>query len=207
MKKFFILLFAAALLVGCSAQKAATSIPADNTNANLPAATNLNSSTNSATMPIVKIQTNKGDITLELYINDAPKAVTNFISLASKGYYDGVIFHRVIPGFMIQGGDPTGTGSGGPGYEFADELNPNTESYKRGYMRGVLAMANAGPDTNGSQFFILHQDYPLPHKYTIFGRVTEGQETVDAIADVKTGRSDRPLEDVVMQKVTVIANQ
>jgi len=115
-----------------------------------------------------------------------------------------VIFHRVISGFMIQGGDPTGTGRGNPGYQFADELNPNTESYQRGYVRGTVAMANAGPDTNGSQFFIIHQDYPLQHNYTIFGRVTEGLETVDKIAAVKTDASDRPLEKVIMEKVEVI---
>ncbi|MFA5175358.1 MAG: peptidylprolyl isomerase [Patescibacteria group bacterium] len=153
------------------------------------------------TMPTVKIQTNKGDITIELFLDDAPNTVNNFLSLAKKGFYDGVIFHRVISGFMIQGGDPTGTGSGGPGYKFADELNPNTSSYQRGYARGVVAMANSGPNTNGSQFFIMHKDYPLPNSYTIFGRVISGIETVDAIAAAKTDSSDRPIEDVVMTKV------
>ncbi|MDD4476552.1 MAG: peptidylprolyl isomerase [Patescibacteria group bacterium] len=152
-------------------------------------------------MPTVKIQTNKGDITIELFLDDAPNTVNNFLSLAKKGFYDGVIFHRVISGFMIQGGDPTGTGSGGPGYKFADELNPNTSSYQRGYARGVVAMANSGPNTNGSQFFIMHKDYPLPNSYTIFGRVISGIETVDAIAAAKTDSSDRPIEDVVMTKV------
>ena len=128
----------------------------------------------------------------------------NFVTLAEKGFYDGVIFHRVIKGFMIQGGDPTGTGSGGPGYQFADELNPLTSSYKRGYARGTLAMANAGPDTNGSQFFIMHADYPLPHAYTIFGRVTAGMEVVDAIANGAVDGSDRPLSEVKMTKVEVI---
>lgn len=150
------------------------------------------------------ISTTKGDITVELFTNDAPKAAENFASLAEKGFYDGVIFHRVIPGFMIQGGDPTGTGTGGPGYRFEDELDPNTESAKRGYVRGTLAMANAGPNTNGSQFFIMHADYPLPHNYTIFGRVTAGIEVVDAIATVPTVPVDRPAEDVVMNKVTVV---
>jgi len=156
------------------------------------------------TMPIVKIKTNKGDITFELYPADAPKTVENFISLAKKGFYDGVIFHRVIKGFMIQGGDPTGTGSGGPDYKFADELNSNTPSYKLGYVRGTLAMANAGPNTNGSQFFIMHADNPLPHAYTIFGRVTEGLETVDAIAEGEVDMDDRPLDEVVMRKVEVV---
>lgn len=153
------------------------------------------------TMPVVKIQTNKGDITIELFADDAPKTVENFLTLVKKGFYDGVIFHRVISGFMIQGGDPTGTGTGGPGYQFADELDPKTASYQRGYVRGTVAMANSGPNTNGSQFFIMHQDYPLPHAYTIFGRVTSGIEVVDAIAASQTDSSDRPLTDVVMTKV------
>ena len=156
------------------------------------------------TMPTVKIQTNKGDITVELYANDAPKTVENFVTLAKKGYYDGVIFHRVIKGFMIQGGDPTGTGSGGPGYQFADELDSATPSYKKGYVRGTLAMANAGPNTNGSQFFIMHADYPLPNAYTIFGHVTTGMEVVDAIANGAVDGNDRPLSEVKMTKVEVI---
>jgi len=159
---------------------------------------------NKKTMPTVKIKTNKGDIAIELYADDAPKTVENFLTLAKKGFYNGVIFHRVISGFMIQGGDPTGTGTGGPGYQFADELNPTTSSYKAGYLRGTVAMANAGPDTNGSQFFIMHKDYPLPHNYTIFGKVISGMETVDAIASSQTNSSDRPLEDVVMEKVEVV---
>jgi len=157
-----------------------------------------------ASMPQVKITTNKGEIVIELFANDAPKTVENFLTLAQKGFYNGVIFHRVISGFMIQGGDPTGTGMGGPGYKFADELNPETESYKTGYVRGTVAMANAGPNTNGSQFFIMHADYPLPHNYTIFGRVVSGLETVDAIAAGKTNSSDRPLEEVKMMSVEVV---
>lgn len=151
----------------------------------------------------VKIETSMGDIVLELYPSDAPKAVENFLTLASKGFYDGVIFHRVIDGFMIQGGDPTGTGMGGPGYEFDDELSPTTQSYKTGYKKGVLAMANAGPNTNGSQFFIMLKDTPLPHLYTIFGHVVSGQEVVDVIGKVKTGAGDKPVTPVVMKKVTV----
>ncbi len=165
---------------------------------------NDNSNNNLTANKMVKIETNKGDITLELFSSDAPKTVENFITLANKGFYDGVIFHRVISGFMIQGGDPTGTGTGGPGYKFADELNPNTESYKNGYVRGTLAMANAGPNTNGSQFFIMHQDNDLPHKYTIFGKVVSGLETVDAIAAVDVNVNDKPLEDVIIKKVTVL---
>ncbi|OGH88526.1 MAG: peptidylprolyl isomerase [Candidatus Magasanikbacteria bacterium RIFOXYC2_FULL_42_28] len=153
---------------------------------------------------MIKIKTNKGEITLELFLTDAPKTVENFLTLAKKGFYDGVIFHRVIPGFMIQGGDPTGTGSGGPGYQFEDELWAETESYGRGYERGVLAMANAGPNTNGSQFFIMHANYPLPHNYTIFGRVISGIETVDVIAKSEVDFSDRPTEEIVMTKVEVV---
>ncbi len=151
----------------------------------------------------VTITTNFGDIVFQTYDADAPKTVNNFVTLANKGFYKDVIFHRVIDGFMIQGGDPTGTGSGGPGYQFADELNASTESYKKGYLAGTVAMANAGPNTNGSQFFIMHKDYPLPHSYTIFGHVVRGQEIVDKIATTKVDGDDRPLTPVVMKKVTV----
>ena len=152
------------------------------------------------------IQTNKGTIKFELLEQDAPKTTENFRLLAEKGYYDGVIFHRCINGFMIQGGDPTGTGRGGAsawGGKFADEINSSSEVYKRGYKAGTVAMANAGPNTNGSQFFIMHVDYPLPPSYTIFGRVTEGQDIVDAIATSKTDSGDRPLSEVKMEKVSV----
>ena len=151
----------------------------------------------------ITIETNMGTIAFETYDSDAPKTVKNFIDLANKGFYNGLIFHRVINGFMIQGGDPTGTGRGGPGYQFEDELNPNTESYKAGYARGVVAMANAGPNTNGSQFFIMHKDNNLPHNYSIFGRVVSGLDVVDKIANTKTGEGDRPVSDVKMLKVTV----
>ncbi len=154
---------------------------------------------------IITIKTNKGEIQFVTFDADAPKTVENFITLAEKGFYNGVIFHRVIKGFMIQGGDPEGTGRGGPGYQFNDELDPATPSYKEGYKRGVVAMANAGPNTNGSQFFIMHQDYPLPNNYTIFGKVVKGQEIVDAIATVATDENDRPLEPIVMETVTVQA--
>ena len=152
------------------------------------------------------IQTNKGTIKFELLEEDAPKTTENFRLLAERGYYDGVIFHRVIKGFMIQGGDPDGTGRGGQsawGGKFADEINASSEVYQRGYKAGTVAMANAGPNTNGSQFFIMHVDYPLPPSYTIFGRVTEGQDIVNAIATSETDRSDRPASDVKMEKVTV----
>jgi cyclophilin family peptidyl-prolyl cis-trans isomerase len=152
------------------------------------------------------IQTNKGTIKFELLEEDAPKTTENFRLLAEKGYYDGIIFHRVINGFMIQGGDPTGTGRGGAsawGGKFDDEINPSSEVYKRGYKAGTVAMANAGPNTNGSQFFIMHVDYPLPPSYSIFGRVTEGQDVVNAIATSKTASGDRPVEEVKMERVTI----
>ncbi|HET6669811.1 MAG TPA: peptidylprolyl isomerase [Pyrinomonadaceae bacterium] len=154
------------------------------------------------------IQTNKGTIRFELLEEDAPNTTDNFIKLAERGYYDGIIFHRVIKGFMIQGGDPTGTGRGGEaaaGGRFKDEINSSSAVYKRGYKAGTVAMANAGPNTNGSQFFIMHSDYPLPPNYTIFGRVTEGQEVVDAIATSATDRNDRPSTDIKMEKVTIEA--
>lgn len=152
------------------------------------------------------IETNKGTIRFELLEADAPKTTDNFIKLAERGYYDGIIFHRVIKGFMIQGGDPTGTGRGGEsaaGGRFNDEINSSSVVYQRGYKAGTVAMANAGPNTNGSQFFIMHSDYPLPPNYTIFGRVTSGQEVVDAIATTATDRHDRPNSEVKMEKVTI----
>ncbi|MDD5165377.1 MAG: peptidylprolyl isomerase [Candidatus Pacebacteria bacterium] len=161
------------------------------------------SSTNTTMHHTITIETNKGTIVFETYDNDAPKTAANFISLANKGFYNNLIFHRVIEGFMIQGGDPTGTGTGGPGYKFADELDPTTASYKAGYVRGVVAMANAGPNTNGSQFFIMHKDTPLPHNYSIFGKVISGMDVVDAIASTPVDGSDKPLQAVVMKKVTV----
>ncbi len=144
-----------------------------------------------------------GTIQFETYDADAPKAAENFVTLANKGFYNGTIFHRVIEGFMIQGGDPTGTGTGGPGYSFADELNPSTASYKAGYKTGVVAMANAGPNTNGSQFFIMLNDTPLPNLYTIFGKVTKGQDIVAKIGKTPVGPNDKPQEQVTMKKVTV----
>jgi len=152
------------------------------------------------------VQTNKGTIRFELLEADAPKTTENFITLAERGYYDGIIFHRVIKGFMIQGGDPTGTGRGGEsawGGRFNDEISPAAPVYQTGYTAGAVAMANSGPNTNGSQFFIMHVDYALPPSYTIFGRVTEGQDVVNAIATTDRDRNDRPLADVKMEKVTI----
>jgi cyclophilin family peptidyl-prolyl cis-trans isomerase len=151
---------------------------------------------------LITLHTNKGDIQFKTFIDDAPNTVNNFVKLAEEQFYDGIIFHRVIDGFMIQGGDPTGTGMGGPGYTFADEIDPSSELYQKGYVKGVVAMANAGPNTNGSQFFIMVADNPLSPDYTIFGEVVAGQEVADAISQVETV-NDKPLEDVVIEKVSV----
>lgn len=155
---------------------------------------------------IARIETTKGVIRFELLEEDAPKTTENFRLLAERGFYDGVIFHRVIKGFMIQGGDPTGTGRGGAsawGGRFDDEIESSSPLYRGSYARGTVAMANAGPNTNGSQFFIMHADYPLPPSYTKFGRVIEGQEVVDEIATAPRDSNDRPLQEVKMEKVTI----
>ena len=157
------------------------------------------------------IETNSGPIELELLASDAPKAVENFRLLAEHGYYDGLTFHRIVKGFMIQGGDPSGDGSGGEsawGGTFADEINRDSQLYRDGYRRGIVAMANAGPNTNGSQFFIMHADYPLPPDYVIFARVTRGLEAVDAIAETPVtrgagGEPSRPSTPPVIKKVTI----
>jgi peptidyl-prolyl cis-trans isomerase B (cyclophilin B) len=145
------------------------------------------------------MQTNHGTIELELYPNDAPKTVDNFAKLARDGFYDGVTFHRVIPDFMIQGGDPTGTGSGGPGYTFEDEINDHKVE------RGALAMANAGPNTNGSQFFIVTtKSAPwLDGKHTVFGKVTDGMDVVDEISEVSRDARDKPDEPVLIERVEI----
>jgi cyclophilin family peptidyl-prolyl cis-trans isomerase len=147
------------------------------------------------------LHTNHGDITIELFDEDAPKTVDNFKKLAGDSFYDGVIFHRVIKDFMIQGGDPTGTGRGGPGYTFEDEFNDHKVA------RGALAMANAGPNTNGSQFFIVTTDAApwLDGKHTVFGRVVEGMDVVDKIEASDTDRNDRPRQDAVIERVTTPA--
>ena len=155
---------------------------------------------------IAVIETNKGTIKFELLEGDAPKTTENFRLLAEKGYYDGVIFHRVIKNFMIQGGDPLGMGYGGEsawGGKFDDEINKASDLYAGPYSRGTVAMANAGPNTNGSQFFIMHVDYPLPPNYSKFGKVIEGQDVVNAIAESATDQSDRPLEQITMTKVYI----
>jgi peptidyl-prolyl cis-trans isomerase B (cyclophilin B) len=147
------------------------------------------------------LHTNHGDITLELFDEDAPKTVENFTKLGGDDFYDGVIFHRVIKDFMIQGGDPTGTGRGGPGYTFEDEINDHK------VVRGALAMANAGPNTNGSQFFIVTTEAApwLDGKHTVFGRVAEGMNVVDEISKVPTGPNDKPRQDVTIERVELSA--
>jgi peptidyl-prolyl cis-trans isomerase B (cyclophilin B) len=152
-------------------------------------------------MSAATMQTNHGAIELELFDEDAPKTVENFRKLADDGFYDGVIFHRVIKDFMIQGGDPTGTGTGGPGYTFEDEFNDHKVE------RGALAMANAGPNTNGSQFFIVTTDAApwLDGKHTVFGRVTGGMDAVDSIEGTDTDAADKPSSDAVIERIDVAA--
>ena len=166
-----------------------------------PPAMNINENGNYSAV----IETSLGSIEIELFTDIAPITVNNFVNLSKDGYYDNVIFHRVIKGFMIQGGDPSGTGHGEmgkyPGYEFQDELNNPMQ-----YEKGIVAMANRGPNTNGSQFFIMHVDYPLPYDYTIFGKVSNGIDVVDAIANVQTGDMDKPVDDVVINSVDIKEN-
>jgi len=149
----------------------------------------------------IKIETTMGEIDADLYAKEAPKTVENFVTLAKKGFYDGIIFHRVIPGFMIQTGDPTGTGMGDPGYKFNDEFSPNLKHDKP----GVLSMANAGPNTNGSQFFIT--EVPTPHlnnHHSVFGQVTNGMDVVHKIANASRDANDRPRQEIKMTKVMVL---
>ena len=159
-----------------------------------------------------RLETEMGNITIEFYEDDSPTAVENFRLLAENGYYDGLTFHRVVEGFMIQGGDPRGDGTGGEsawGGTFDDDIDRSSTLYRRGYRRGIVAMANAGPDTNGSQFFIMHGNSRLQPNYVIFGNVVEGQQVVDALASVPTARSSsgemsRPTRPLVIRKVVVL---
>jgi cyclophilin family peptidyl-prolyl cis-trans isomerase len=147
------------------------------------------------------IDTSKGKIVIELFAKDAPKTVNNFVFLAREKFYDGLIFHRVIPNFMIQGGDPTGTGSGGPGYQIPDEFANNPHKFDK---PGQISMALSGPNTGGSQFFITHRPTPhLDNQFTIFGQVKEGQDIVNAIGDVPRNRNDKPNEDVVIKSIGI----
>ena len=149
------------------------------------------------------IETTQGTIEIKLYVDKAPKTVQNFVDLTKKGFYDGIIFHRVIPHFMIQTGDPTGTGTGGPGYKFADEFSKELKHDKP----GIVSMANSGPNTNGSQFFITTIPTPwLDQRHSVFGEVTKGQEVVKAIENAKRDSSDKPLTPISMKKVTILEN-
>ena len=184
------------LMTGCSGSAgtpASNGKPAPKSETDKPA-------TPPAKNRIVRMETNKGVIRIEMFEDKAPITTKNFIDLATKGFYDGVIFHRVIDGFMIQGGDPTGTGRGGPGYKIPDEFHPDLKHDGA----GILSMANAGPNTGGSQFFITLGPTPhLNNRHAVFGKVIEGLDVVKAIGKVSTNAADRPLDDVVMKKVTI----
>ena len=196
MNRVTLLLCVTLLLSGCSSSK---------TNPKVPAGAKSSGGLHAT------IETDKGPIELELLPGDAPKGVENFRLLAEHGYYDNLTFHRIVKGFMIQGGDPSGDGTGGEsawGEAFADEINPQSALYQGGYKRGLVAYANAGPNTNGSQFFIMHEDYELPPSYVIFGRVTKGMEVVDAIANTPTtlgadGGMSKPVTTPVIKKITI----
>jgi cyclophilin family peptidyl-prolyl cis-trans isomerase len=194
----FLLVFVAAAAVACAAGPGSS-------NSKVPAGAKSSGGLHAT------IETDRGAIEIEFLPAAAPKAVENFRLLAEHGYYDGVTFHRVVKGFMIQGGDPVGDGTGGEsawGPTFEDEIDPQSELYRAGYRRGIIAMANAGPNTNGSQFFIMHEDFDLAPNYVIFARVTKGLEIVDAIANTQTtlggdGAMSKPVNPIVMKKVTV----
>ena len=200
MKKWFMLSYCL-LLAGCASQApqvvpVATPVPATNV-----ASTPTPETAKDDTIVKIKIETTLGDIYADLYEAEAPKTVENFVTLAKKGFYDGIIFHRVIPNFMIQTGDPTGTGMGGPGYQFKDEFSSKLRHDKP----GVLSMANSGPNTNGSQFFIT--EVPTPHldnRHSVFGQVTGGMDVVLAIANAPRDRQDKPVTKIAMTKVTVL---
>lgn len=150
-----------------------------------------------------QMKTNFGDIEINLFTKETPLTVNNFVFLSEEGFYDGTIFHRIIKDFMIQGGDPLGTGQGGPGYKFDDE------KITRDYKKGIVAMANSGSNTNGSQFFIMHKDIPLPKQYVIFGEVIKGLEVIDKIADIPTvdngmGEKSKPTQEVKIEKITIL---
>ncbi|OGI72928.1 hypothetical protein A3D42_01635 [Candidatus Nomurabacteria bacterium RIFCSPHIGHO2_02_FULL_41_18] len=204
MKNTTVIIFALLLVVGAGVlfyvKSTGNSAPAEK----LEKKDNLN---NNKTMSIVTLHTNKGDIEIELFVDRTPNTVANFTKLAGEGFYNGVKFHRVIPGFMIQGGDPLTKddskvalwGTGGPGYSFADEITPENKNDI-----GTISMANAGPNTNGSQFFInTAANNFLDGKHTVFGRVVSGMETVSAIENIPTGEADRPLNPVVINTVTI----
>ncbi|MGE5457634.1 MAG: peptidylprolyl isomerase, partial [Methanococcaceae archaeon] len=220
MYKLFITFFAFVLLLGCKESKTSDTQAADQAvkdstkktlEIDMPGIYK-EISASPDTITVATIKTKYGTIEAELYTKDAPKTAANFIGLAKAGFYNNIIFHRIAKGYVLQGGDPTGTGAGGAsiyGDTFEDELNPAAPSFKEGYVRGVLAMANRGPNTNSSQFFIMLNDAPeLPKAYTIFGKVIKGMDVVDKIADQKItpqmGPTDgRPVNPVAMEQVTI----
>jgi cyclophilin family peptidyl-prolyl cis-trans isomerase len=184
------------LIAGCSGNSGNTGSQA----APAPESTPKQTTTTAKKNSIAKFETSKGDFTIELFEDKAPNTTKNFIDLVNKKFYDGLIFHRVIDGFMIQGGDPKGNGTGGPGYTIKDEFNPDLKHDSA----GIISMANAGPDTGGSQFFITLAPTPwLNNKHAVFGKVTTGLDVVQAIGKVKTGANDKPMEDVVIKKITI----
>ncbi|MEN6414513.1 MAG: peptidylprolyl isomerase [Veillonellales bacterium] len=195
-----IALFSLLLAAGCSGGAK----PEGNSSNQAPAAENSGGQGTGGANPVARFETSKGDFTVELFADKAPKTSQNFIALVNKGFYNGLIFHRVIDGFMIQGGDPKGDGSGGPGYTIPDEFSPDLKHSGA----GILSMANAGPNTGGSQFFITLAATPwLDNKHAVFGKVTEGLDVVKAIGKVKTGVNDKPVEAVVIKKITIMAKQ
>lgn len=224
MRKIFFLLLFGLFLSGCQTKNQTNEIKLTDTKLTIITPTEITptmnpNATTSATTPdpnqktYATIKTTLGDIKVELFADKTPITVANFVGLATgqkewvhpgtnqkmvnKPFYDGVIFHRVIKDFMIQGGDPLGKGYGGPGFKF------NDEPFDGEYTRGALAMANSGPNTNGSQFFIMHKDMGLPKNYVIFGRVVEGIEVVDKIAESATDANDKPIKDIVINSVTI----
>jgi len=220
MLKSIFVLFIIFLMLGCSNQKKSEDVAAQSQQDSLKSkelTVDIDKiekyiSDSPDTITVATIETKPGNIEIELFTKDAPQTTKNFIGLSLAGYYNNVIFHRVAKGFVIQGGDPTGTGSGGTsiyGGEFEDELNPETKSYKEGYERGVVAMANRGPNTNTSQFFIMLSDIPqMPKNYTIFGKVIKGMNVVDKIAAAKIipqmGPNDgKPENPVAMEKIII----
>lgn len=204
MKKWFLLSYCL-LLAGCAGQAPVAADPKTQPVTPVPNAVTATPTPETAkdtTIVKIKIETTMGDIYADLYQAEAPKTVENFVTLAKKGFYDGIIFHRVIPDFMIQTGDPTGTGMGGPGYQFADEFSPKLRHDKP----GVLSMANSGPGTNGSQFFITEVPTPwLDNRHSVFGQVTGGMDVVNAIAKAPRDRQDKPVQKIAMNKVVVLS--
>ncbi len=203
--RFLFPLAAALMLAGCQPETGSPSAPAAMGNTKVPAGAKSSGGRHAV------IQLHRGEIELELFPEAAPRAVENFRLLAEHGYYDGLTFHRIIRGFMLQGGDPLGDGRGGQsawGGTFADELDPASPLYRAGYRRGIVAMANRGPNTNTSQFFIMHQDYRLPPSYVVFAKVIRGFEVVDALAELPTapgpdGSSSVPRQPPVIRRIVI----